>query len=175
MSCLGVAGKNVETKFEWEIGNFFSLSATKDSYYMSPSFVFDNTSLHLEIYPGGCSIAKSGFLSLYLVNEIGDPLHVNNTLHIKKADGTMTGGGSADVCVDNDGMGYLNFYEISCLKQNKSEMIPSGILTIICVLKSKHDVKQNITKVEKKENSQEKQTLKISDHRRLTGNVYYVL
>lgn len=174
MSCLGVIGKVGELKFEWEIANFFSLSATKTSYYNSPSFIFQKNSLHLQIFPAGNINAKTGFLSVFLANESNDPLHVNNTLRIKKADGTMIGGGSANVCVKSS-MGYRNFYERSCLQQNESEMMPSGTLTIVCVLKPKHDGKLDTTKVEKMENSQEKQTHIMSDHRRLTGTVYYIL
>lgn len=171
MSCLGVTGElGEESKLEWKIANFFSLSATKGSYYISPSFLFGKTSLHLRIYPAGHAGAKSGFLSVFLENEGKDPLHVNITLHIKKTDGTMTGGRSADVCIESS-MGYVNFYERSCLQQNESEMMPSGSLTIVCTLKPKHDGKLDI-KGEKVKNSLEKQTHKMSDHRRLTGNVY---
>lgn len=175
MSCVGVTGKIGESKFEWEIANFFALPATRLSYYNSPSFIFQKTSLHLKMYPAGAIDSKTGFLSVYLANESNDPLHVNTTLCIKKADGTMVGGGSDDVCIKSAvAVGCRNFYEKSCLQQNESEMVPSGTLTIVCILKPKHDGKQDITKVEKMENSQEKQS-HMSDRRRLTGNVYYIL
>lgn len=171
MSSLGVIGELGESKFEWKIADFFSLSATKESSYTSPSFVFANTSLHLWIYPAGNVAAKSGFLSLFLVNESKNPFHVNMALHIKKVDGTILELTAAMDVYIKTSMGYNNLYQKSSLKQNKSELVPSNILTIVCILKLKRDGKQDTVKAEAVEDLQEKQSHKILDDKTLTGNV----
>lgn len=170
MPCLGVTGVLGESKFEWKISNFFSLSETKISYYSSPSFVFANSSLHLDLYPSGYRKAKSGFLSVYLVNEGKIPLHVKMTLCIKNADGTMVGGGTEDIKL-GDNWGYHSFYEKSSLEKNKSELVSSDILTIVCILELKQDKEQGTIKAETVPDSEEEQSHKISNHKRLSGNV----
>lgn len=173
MTSLGVTGKLGESKFEigWEITDVYALSAPKGSYYTSPSFVFANTPLHLCLYPTGTATATPGFLSAFLVNESKAPfIHVNMALRIKKADGTMIGGGTSDVNIHTD-WGFHDFYEKYSLEQNRFEVMPSGILTLVCILKLRHYRKRHHKKAKTAENLQGEQPRKMFDHKRLTGNV----
>lgn len=157
MSNLGLTGKiSASKQYEWKIGNFFSLCATRRFYYESPSFTLGNTSWHLRIYPAGDSMAKPENLSVFLVNESNISRHVTFAFYIKKADGTLIKCGRANVHII-DSIGYGNFYERSVLQKNESELVPSGNLTILCNLKLNQDEKQATIKTEKIENVHEKQ------------------
>lgn len=120
---------------EWKIKELFSLSPEVGKSFDSPRFSFAGTSWFLRIYPNGTAGRTEGFLNLFLRNAIsGPPICLDFDLGLKNNDGkinpeiihnTYTFG-------KTDGYGKYEFIHRSQLLEKKSELMPSGILTLVC-------------------------------------------
>lgn len=130
-----------EIKFEWEISDFFSLSKEKDIFYKSPKFYFSGASWRLWIFPNGeeTRYKSNDGIGIYIIRtSTGSPISLNFTLGLKTISGNIKEFcRSADIFYDSQFLtGHNKFIKRSMLLENKSELIPSGVLTIICILKN---------------------------------------
>lgn len=135
---LNAIPKKLSLDIEWEIKNFFSLSEKDGTRYWSPEFSFDGQTWSLRIHPNGASWNYSfGHIDLWLCRKSpGIPNRQEfsfafKTLHGKKVlerhrTGTFKG-------LDSHGFPrFISRFEVS---RRKSELLPSGVLTVVCSIK----------------------------------------
>lgn len=137
MATIGkVQGILREFHFEWQIEAFLSLPEEDGKSYTSPSFSFAGESWHLRIYPNGESVNNSvGYIGVYLIRNMSiSPITLALFLGIKRVKGKKNPE-TQIICVfdkENDGYGISKLLKRSTLSEKESEIMPSGILTIVC-------------------------------------------
>lgn len=128
-----------EVIFEWKIKDFISLSNERNIFYYSSTFYFSDASWNLKIYPFGVVENQSdGCIGLYLMKRsYSRPISVNYTIGLKTVDGKKDPDYNFTYVFDqrDSGYGTPKLISRSVLSEKKSELIPSGILTVICTLK----------------------------------------
>ena len=136
---------NVSKKldFEWRIDNFFSISERVEKHFFSPSFLLAGEFWKLKIYPNGKKY--SGFVSLYLLrnytyfNGSEDPtISVEWSFSLETCDKKRAHEIQLEYEFDytDEEYGIPKFLERSLLLEKKSELVPSGNLTLVCTVKS---------------------------------------
>lgn len=125
---------------EWKIGGFFYLSTTGDAYYCSPVFSFDGQAWYLGIYPNGDSSRDStGHINVYLIKY----LTIASTrqafsLSLKTAKGEKYREKHSTKVFERAGdfHEFHRFLPRSELTRRSSELVPQGVLTVVCTMKS---------------------------------------
>lgn len=130
-----------EITFEWEIVDFFSLSNEKDIHYESPRFCFSGASWQIWLYPNGeeTRCKSNGWIGLYITRKSsGSPVSLNYSLGFKTFDGRKDpfSSGTKVFCEKGSGFGASKFISRSVFMEKKSELTPSDVLTVICILKT---------------------------------------
>lgn len=125
---------------EWRIANFFSLSERDSAWYCSPAFSFGGETWYLEMLPNGWSNCdSSGHVDLHLWNDSSDQLiRQEFSLSLKAVKGEKY---NEEHCTkDFDDYDYsheLNlFVPRSELSRRQSELVPDGVLTVVCTMKN---------------------------------------
>ena len=128
-----------EVIFEWRIKDFFSLAAEINACFKSPKFYFSGASWEIQIYPNGESDNESqGWIGLYVMRKsIGLPLLLTYSLDLKAIDDkTHFGIRNKRIFDEKDvGYGWSKIISRTSLEEKKSELMPLGTLTVICILK----------------------------------------
>lgn len=143
MKTIGKVNANLPIyEFEWTISNFFSLSEDDDIIYKSPSFAFDGATWYLKIYPNGDKTDDSvGYVDLELRRKSSDPPYsLEFSLSLKTLEGKKDTEWQ-DTCIfetenGNQSCGVARFMPRSEILERKSELLPSGALTVVCTLRS---------------------------------------
>ena len=133
-----ISGEN-SFKLEWKIDNFFSYSE-EDIRLKSPDFLAC-TVWYIQIAPNGLTKHSSnGHVSLYLYSRSELPKTVEYRLGIKTVNNTIDYEKVDVHTFCNLGRGYHWFLKRSDLLQRKSELVPSGSLTVACTVTGKNNV-----------------------------------
>lgn len=146
METVGELSEKSELAVEWRINEFCSLPAEVSKCYDGPVFPFVGASWLLSIYPNGKTniitkdrkIANSeGFIALYLHRRSsGPPIHLEFSLGFKTLQGKVNSEVHlADTFKKKEGKGFYRFIKRSELLDKKSELLPSGVLTVACKIK----------------------------------------
>ena len=128
-----------ELNFEWRINDFFSLSEKVGESYSSPSFLLAGEFWYFRIYPNGKSEIYSGFVSVFLMRKLKKPtISMEWSFSLKSCDKKRIHESTHKYAFDTsgNGCGAGEFLERSMLSEKKSELVPSGSLTIICTVES---------------------------------------
>lgn len=124
---------------EWTVRDFFSLPASVDEWYFSPSFSFEGAQWYLKMYPNGRKKHKSeGFIGVFLCLESsGSSIQVNLSIGLKTSKNKIAeekhGTHHFEELFNN--YGWIKVLKRSELRERKFELAPSGHLTWICRLK----------------------------------------
>lgn len=147
MGTVGEVSENRgEFAVEWRIKEFFSLPSEIGKFYYSSVFSFAGASWKMMIYPNGrkkCPIDgegnknTKGLVGLYLYRTTpGPPILLEYSLGSKILDGKVN---PEWHCTYNfngiNGYGFGKFLNRSKLLENESELVPSGVLTVVCKIK----------------------------------------
>lgn len=135
-----------EFTVEWRIKEFFSLSPEPDKFYDSLEFSFADARWNLRIYPDGRtkSIAENGkvvnsegCINLYLRREsTGPPITLTYSLGLKTVDDNVNPERHFTYNFKEiEGWGRHGLITRSKLLERKSELIYSGVLTVVCKIK----------------------------------------
>lgn len=131
---------------EWRIKEFFSLPAEVDRVYKGPVFSFAGAFWHLRIYPNGrkkdiakdgAAINSEGFIGLYLFRtSSGPPINLDFYLGLKTLDEKINPVRNFTFNFEMiQGFGNFKFINRSTLLKRMSELVPSGVLTVVCKIK----------------------------------------
>lgn len=126
---------------EWKISNFSTLSDVTGTYYHSPIFSDVHIPWYLRIYPNGQSRNKSiGCIGLYLFlgeSWSGLPISAEFSLGLKKLHGKKLSEHHYEYIFQSDGRGYgvRGCFCRSELFDEKSDFLPSDVLTVFCNFK----------------------------------------
>ena len=150
------------TGFEWKIDNFFHFSENGNVYsYSSPFFSHYGESWYLAIDPNGmCYNDSLGYVNLHLVNEsLNSPITVDFTLALKTSNGEryLEKGFTKTFKKGKAQHHAIQFISRSDLEGKKTDLVPSGVLTVVCTFKtsksdgnaSKSDIDINISALKK--------------------------
>lgn len=132
-----------EIAVEWKIKDFFSLPAEVDTFYEGPVFSFAGASWCLIIRPNGKKetllydgrvINSEGSFGLYLRRTFSSP-----PIHLEYSLGLKTSGGKVNPQRHDSynfekarGCGFYELISRSELLEKKSDLVPSGVLTVVC-------------------------------------------
>lgn len=131
----------ISWKFDWQIENFSSIT---DESYLSPVFHVSDSSWYIEIrkkYPPKINQTKRkrkdqsypNYVSIYLKREDnGTPEDASFRIGIKTVNKAIEFEKTGAHYVFGDGWGWDEFIETSELLRRRTELVPSGILTITC-------------------------------------------
>lgn len=143
MKTIGKVNANLPIyEFEWTISNFFSLLEDYDIIYKSPSFSFDGATWYLKIYPNGDINDDSfGYVDLELRRKSsGPPYRLEFSLSLKTLEGNKEEEWQKTCIFEaangNQSHGVACFIARSKILERKSELLPSGALTVVCTLRS---------------------------------------
>lgn len=131
--------KGLDLFFEWNIENFLSLSVEDGSYYTSPEFELDGLSYRLVIYPNGWFGSDSvEYIDFFLFKEsCGPPISVDFCIALKTLSAEKDSERHCtEVFEGVDFYGFPRSISRSDLLRRESELMPSGIMTVICIMKS---------------------------------------
>ena len=120
--------------FEWEIHQFLSLPKDEGRSYCSPSMLYNGESWCLQIYPNGC-YRTFDYVNLCLVRlSTGPPVSIELSLSIKTVDGKKDLERHCTAVFDDFHYVHASsrFISRSELGRRETELVPSGILTLIC-------------------------------------------
>lgn len=123
---------------EWRIDNFFSLTETDGEWYSSPYFPFDGETWNLWIYPNGWSGSESqGHIDLDIVTLLsGPPIRLEFSLSLKTVKGEKDHAEHSTKLFEGlDTHTIRKFLSRSELLRRWSELVPSGVLTVVCTMK----------------------------------------
>lgn len=130
----------VDAIVEWRIDNFFYLSKKDGAYYYSPDISFGDQEWWLEIYPNGWSERDtSGHIDLCLWRRfLGPTIRQEFSLSFKTAKGEKyLEKQSTKVFEDGNRCHKFNrFIPRSELVSRRSELVPRGVLTLVCTMKN---------------------------------------
>lgn len=133
---LSIISKEPHLEIKWEIKNFFSLPKL---LFFSPSFSYDDETWYCRMDPSGdIWDHRSGWIYLALVRKsIGPPIRVKFTIALKTVNGEKVLESHYTEWFKKAGFGhpYLTFTSRSKLLERVSELLPSGILTVVYTLK----------------------------------------
>lgn len=120
---------------QWAIGDFFHLEDWDGTCFLSPDFFFGGQKWRLGIYPNGWrGYHSSGYVDLWLRSYIFGIRH-SFTLALKTAEGDLYN--TEHHTRDFDYIGINKFYRFiprAELKEKKSELVPNGVLTVVCIM-----------------------------------------
>lgn len=144
----------VEFAVQWKIPDFISLSTKEDECFVSPLFLFANSSWTLQIFPNGVTkfpvmdgrvIESIGYIGIYLVKiSSGSPIRTHFFLGIKSVDDKINPEFEFTYNFrKKHAYGNARLLNRSKLLAMRSKLMPSGVLTVIC--KIKHSKSTNIT------------------------------
>lgn len=123
-----------ETQVEWKIADFCTIIENDDlGCCKSPKFFFVNISLFFELWPK-CGIVPED-ISLYLITEQYLDYSFEYNLGLKRIDNNVESLQEGSALTGSVSTGIYYYLNLSELKQRKSELMPSGVLTITCTLK----------------------------------------
>lgn len=140
---IKITKKEFDRDIEWNIKNFLSLSE-KDGYFAwSSAFSFNGQIWWLVIYPNGASWDTSqGYISLGLCRAIGPEIRQEFFLTLKALNGKKDyERHCTEMFQDLKAHVIPRFISRSELTRQESELLPSGVLTVICTLKSSKSTK----------------------------------
>lgn len=125
---------NGKVALEWDIANFFSY--TEEVEYISPDFHTLNLTWRIKIWPNGrISNNSVGHVSLYLHRvDHGASKSVDFSMGIKSKNQRIVNMCKTTWQSDDGGWGWPKFIEKSKLQQEKENLVPWGILTVVCSL-----------------------------------------
>ena len=129
-----------DVNFEWKIKDFHSLSTETGTHYDSPLFYCSGIAWEIWIYPNSDEIEADGWIGLYLVrSSTGYPETLDFSMCFKSNNGKKDPSLSSTSTFDRKfrGWGSVKFISRSKLLERKSDLMPSGILTVICTIKCK--------------------------------------
>lgn len=129
-----------EIVMEWRIKDYSSLHQLTDIPYESPKFYFSGASWNIRLYNNGQTVNdSSGWLGLYVRRwSSGSPVNLNYSLGLKSIDGKNDVRITETSVFDRKdyGWGKSKVITKTALMEQKSELIPSDILTVVCSLKN---------------------------------------
>lgn len=129
----------ISWKFDWQIENFFSIT---NEIFWSPVFHVSDSSWYIRIcnkYPPKINQTKRrrkdqhypNYLSIYLHREDnGTPVDASFRIGIKKVNKAIEQVSARKVF--GDSWGWPDLIDRSELLRRRTELVPSGILTITC-------------------------------------------
>lgn len=126
---------------EWSIADFCTRRTDDGAFYWSPLFYFGREQWQLRIFPNGRSARdSSGHVGLDLVKCSPIPSDGQSfSLSLKIAEGKRHN--EVHLTRDFDNKNWLHeihrFMPRSELLRRKSEILPDGVLTVLCTLRSK--------------------------------------
>lgn len=129
---VGIVEERVvaEKEIVWKIPNFFSVAENK-TYIRCPTFAFADISWFLGLISK--SSLKPGFMCYYIHNSALHRGSLEYDFGIKKHDGSVEH--LANGIINNAWQSASHFTELSKIDQRKSELVPSDVLTITCILR----------------------------------------
>lgn len=137
---ISLSSSGVDVIIEWRIPGFFSLLTDDGEYYTSPDFSLNGHTWYLGIYPNGRSgLGTSGYVDLHIYKYSSlHPIKQAFSLSLKSAkeEKKYEEHGTEDY---TEWFKYHEFYRFikrSELTQRRSELMPDGVLTIVCTLKN---------------------------------------
>ena len=125
--------KHEQTEVEWKIRDFFSTAEDENfGYHQTESFSFAGVLWHLKLWPEFQGMFDEMRLLLERENLVECPIAYY--LSLKRVDGNLEQISSG--VLEND-RGKTFYYPIkrSELIRRKEELVPSGVLTVMCSLK----------------------------------------
>lgn len=146
MTMTGEIKKNMkefDLEIEWNIKDFLSLSEKDGFFAFSSEFFFNGQIWWIVIYPNGASWDNSqGYISLGLCRFLGSEIRQEFFLSLK----TLSGKKEYERhCTEmfQDLKVHITprFISRSELTRQESNFLPSGVLTVICTLKSSKSIK----------------------------------
>lgn len=137
-----------DAEFQWKIPDFFSVAENKSKLMLKcPSFFFANTSWHFQMFFR--LEARPAYVTVYLLQMGNLASPVKCYFGLKKVDGSIHHLTKGVVTVESfedigkklrsAGNLHFDFLEV---QQRKSELAPSGVLTVKCALKCKTTLSQ---------------------------------
>lgn len=125
--------------FEWMINDFFTLSEIDGAEYWSPYFYFGNVKWYLRIYPNGWRGRDSlGHVDLHLCKDyFSRSIKQSFSLSIKTACGEKYKKqySMKDFRNGYDCYQFIRFIPRWELTNRKPELVPEGVLTVVCTMK----------------------------------------